>query len=183
MALKQFYIFIEGNDDERLFNYVLNKYLHKKLNKTKIHPIKYAEREKKIINSYIVSSKKSSNKDYIFLSDLDSDKGYCITSRINKRMSEYKELEKEKIIIVKEEIESWYLSGVNESFDILKDKNLPENTDKIAKEEFDIMIEADLNSRIDIMIEMAKSFNCLEACNKNSSFNYFSEKMGIKCHY
>lgn len=184
MTLKQFYVFIEGNDDERLFDYVLNHYLYKKLSKTKIHPIKYAERKDKEVNNYIRSFKKSSKFDYIFLSDLDSHNGYDgITSRIDKRMGEYPELEKEKIIIVKEAIESWYIAGVNNSFEKLKNKSLPEKSDEFTKKEFNALIEDVSDSRIDAMVEIAKSFNCLEACDKNSSFNYFSEKIGIKCHF
>jgi len=181
MSSKKLCIFVEGNDDKRLFDYALNQHLYKEFEHIQI--ITYSQKPDKLVNKYIENFKKSPKFDYIFLADLDSHSFNCIRSRIDKKMSKHPELEKEKTIIVKEEIESWYISGIDNSFEQLKNKSLPERTDKITKEEFDILIEDVSDSRINAMIEIAKSFNCSYACDKNSSFKYFSEKMQIKHHF
>lgn len=47
----------------------------------------------------------------------------------------------DKIIIVKEEIESWFLAGIDSKIDQFKNFIVPNNTDSITKEIFDDMLK------------------------------------------
>lgn len=122
----------------------------------------------------IESIKKSQRKEYIFVTDLDSNQ-FSIKSRINDRMKNYG-TEKDKIIVVVEEIESWYCAGINES------KNL-KSTDKVTKEIFE---ESNKDKdRIDFIMEKLKNFDLNKAINLNTSLKYFvnnflKNNLGIK---
>lgn len=78
----------------------------------------------------------------------------------------------DKIIIVKKEIESWYMAGIDESIcDKYKITEL-ESTENFSKEDFDKIIPKG-KSRILFMHEILESYCCDVAKNRNSSINYF----------
>ena len=68
---------------------------------------------------------------------MDSKTHPYITSMRNERFNKYENLKYSKIIIVKEEIESWYLASIDNSLDPFKDWEIPNRTDSIEKEDFD----------------------------------------------
>ena len=78
--------------------------------------------------------KSQSKHYYLFLSVLDNKKFLCITSRKEDGFKNFTNRDCSKIIIVKEEIESWYLAGVDTSLDIFKNLKIPDSTDSIEKE-------------------------------------------------
>lgn len=67
-----------------------------------VHPISYAKKSQSVINRDI----KSKSDTYLFLSDLDSNQTPRITSKKEVRTNKFTNLDLDKIIIVKEEIES-----------------------------------------------------------------------------
>ena len=73
--------------------------------------IPYQQKTNKKIADHIRMIK-SKGYDFLFLSDLDSDTFPCITKR-KKRVDEYSSLNSDDIIIVNEEIESWFLAGIH----------------------------------------------------------------------
>ena len=171
--MNKLFVYIEGNHDQIFMNFILSEYLRK--NKSmEIWPIKYAEKPPRIINKDI---KSKSKYNYIFLSDLDYEKYPCISSRKEKNLEKFNHLDLEKIIIVKEEIESWYLAGVDTSLEQFKSFKVPDNTDNIEKEDFNQMIEDKFDSKDDCLIEIAKNFNIDLAKSRNKSFKYFLNKL------
>ena len=64
----------------------------------------------------------------------------CITARKNDRLKNYKYLNSSSIIIVREEIESWHLAGIDTSLNQFSSLDVPDNTEGIDKETFDDMI-------------------------------------------
>ena len=62
--MEYFLIFVEGSDDERFVNSVLEK--------ENVKIIKYAKEKKEYINNYIKSIKSMPNCDYIVICDIDS---------------------------------------------------------------------------------------------------------------
>ena len=84
--------------------------------------------------------------------------------------------DKDKIIVVIKEIESWYLAGLdNEVCRQLKINNFAD-TDNVTKEKFNALIPKKFTSRIDFMLEILKNFSIEIAKQKNNSFRYFVEK-------
>lgn len=121
--------------------------------------------------------KTKSKYNYLFLSDLDNAQFPCITARKEDRFNNYPYLDFSKIIVVKEEIESWYLAGIDSSLAMFKDLEIPDSTDGIDKESFDEMIAGLFEYKKDCLIEIAKNYDFELAKDRNSSFKYFLDKL------
>lgn len=174
------FIFVEGIDDMRFINNIISPYFLNK-NQIDIRAIPFQQKNNKIIKKDI---KKFISHDYnfIFLSDLDSHSFPCITSRKEKRHDEYDPLPLENIIIVKEEIESWYIAGIDYTKNELKSINFQDSTENITKEDFNrIMKINNFDSRIDFIKEILKGYNLDLAIQRNDSLKYFINKLNILC--
>lgn len=168
-------IFVEGNDDQRFIENIIFPYI---LNKKPfvIFTIKYAK-ERAIFTDKAIQTLKAKNQSYILLGDYDlSDK--CITLKKEDLITKFNHLNSDSIFIVKDEIESWFLSGVDTDLDQFREFSIPDDTEGITKEMFDSMLEnSHFNSRIDLMMEISKTFNFSLAVKRNKSFKYFLEKL------
>ena len=170
-SYKILYIWVEGDDDERFFNKILFPKFQKKYDAVRI--IKYAMMKKEKVNSF-VESIKSMGADYIYLTDINDSP--CITAKKEETRSKHENIDNDQIIVVAEEIESWYLAGLdNKVCKQLKIDNFA-NTDNVAKEEFNVLIPKKFTSRIDFMSEILKNFSIEIAKQKNNSFQYLVEK-------
>ena len=114
--------------------------------------------------------------DYYFLSDVN--RSPCVTAKKQSLKNKYKpKIDENKIVIVVKEIESWYLSGVDDK--TCNDLGVKpfQNTNAITKEHFNQLIPKNFDSRIDFMLEVLKRFNMETAKKKNKSFSYFMGKI------
>ena len=170
-SYKRFFIWVEGDDDERFFQNLLKFELQKKYDSIKI--IKYASmRKEKIIN--FIKSIKAMKAEYIYVTDINNSP--CITARKKEIQEKLKVIDVERIIIVIKEIESWYLAGL--SSDVYKRFKINEFdiTDSVTKEKFNSLIPRRFSSRIDFMSEILKDFSIETAKRRNKSFKYYMEK-------
>lgn len=174
------FIFVEGSNDMRFIENIIQPFfIDKKL--INIFPIPYQQKKKKNIKKTI-STYLAHNHNFIFLSDLDSDFYHCITSRKEKRQQEYSTLPLENIVIVKDEIESWYLAGIEDSINEIYDINIPENTENISKEDFEKILEnSNVDSKIAFFNEIPKYYNIDLAIKRNNSLKYFIDKINLIC--
>lgn len=109
---------------------------------------------------------------------MDSKYYPCISSRKEKRHDEYPSLPLDRIIIVKEEIESWFLAGISNSLNEFKEIEMPINTEHISKEDFDKMIEnSKYDSKISFLKEVSKNYDMDLAIGRNDSLRYFIDKI------
>lgn len=173
LAMNKLFLYIEGDHDEIFANFILADYLRQSKS-IELWPIKYAEKPPKLINKDI---KSKSDYNYLFLSDLDNEEHACITARKEDRIKNYKYLDWSSIIIVREEIESWYLAGIDTSLDQFSSLDVPDNTEGIDKETFDEMIKDISEYKKDALIEIAKNYNFDLAVKRNKSFKYFLDKL------
>ena len=100
-------------------------------------------------------------------------------------IKKYKHLDSDFIFIVKDEIESWFISGVDTNLKQFREFEIPDNTEEITKEIFNEMWEnSHFDSKIDFMMEISKSFDFDLAVSRNNSFKYFIEKLNkiLKSH-
>ncbi|WP_066971718.1 hypothetical protein [Methanobrevibacter filiformis] len=168
------YIFVEDNNDKRFFERIKGIISECTGIKT-IFIVPHVQKPDKLINGYISKAKKTPNNTYLFVSDRDSNHFPCMTKIKDKLSNKYKSLDIEKIVIVEEEIESWYFSG-------LKKKSLLNNCEDLdyncSKEEFDNAIPEHYE-KIDFLNEILKYFDSKLAINNNNSFNYFIQKLNI----
>lgn len=177
------FVFVEGDDDKRFVEMILIKFFSK--HKTMyLTPIPY-QKKPNIKTIKHIKKIQSTNGKYIFLSDLDSHSYNCITSRKNKRINEfhhdeYEDLNPNNIFIVVEEIESWYISGVNNSLEQFKGITIPQNTETFTKEELDELIEnSKFTSKIDFLMEICNEYDFTLAVKRNNSFKYFLKKFDM----
>jgi hypothetical protein len=112
--------------------------------------------------------------DYIFLRDMDM--AACVTLQKERTQEIYTELDGNRLIIVRTEIESWYLAGLDESKQNKLKIPIYNHTDNVTKEQLDSLKPKPFVSRIDFMIEILKHYSVDTAQNQNTSFNYFFSK-------
>lgn len=171
--MNKVFIYVEGTHDKLFVDFILSEYVRNNMN-IDLHPIPYSQKRPKLINKSIQSKRRY---EYIFLSDLDSRIHPCMTSMKQEMFNKYDALDYSKIIIVKEEIESWYLAGVDNSSDKFREWEIPSKTDDIEKEDFNEIYEKSFDSKLDCLKEIAKDFDFDLAMQRNASFKYFLNRL------
>ncbi len=174
MGYKALFIFVEGPDDRRFFETIIKPLFERQYDLVKISLHSNLKKEK--IKNWL-RSLKSMKANYIFVKDINN--APCVTAKKQSIIKKYKTIDKERIIVVIKEIESWYLAGLTEHV-LKKFKISPFNTtDKVDKEQFNRLIPQKFDSRIDFMIETLKNFSIDIAMQKNKSFRYFIKKYDL----
>jgi hypothetical protein len=171
MNYKRLFLFVEGNDDERLIKAVFVPLFEVKYDKIIIY--KYEERE-----STLKALFKGFQDDYLFFCDYDSkgDPSFCTTRRKEKELEKYPFLDNRRIIVVKEVIESWYVAGVaTANYKKWKLKTLNDTT-SISKNQFNQLVPKGFN-RTDFKVEILQQFALNEAIERNHSLNYFNQRV------
>ena len=175
MGYKRLYIWVEGEDDVRFFDKIIKPKFVGKYNFVEVRP--FAKLKKEKIDNFLRSIE-AMNDEYIYVRDINDSP--CVSYKKQKIQDELRNIDKNRIIVVIREIESWYLAG---SDDVISRKFgvRPFNiTDNITKEQFNDMIPKKFDSRIDFMLEILKCFSIEKAKEKNRSFRYFIEKYFCK---
>jgi len=170
---KKIRIFVEGINDARFFDWIISRYYQ-------VFPVPYQQKKNRIVCKYIEEAKSKEDHDYVFLADMDSHSYSCVESKINKRKDEYDALDDDdRIIIVREEIESWYIAGICDNCpNDIKIISIPTNTENFTKEDFEKIIPSRFeNSDIDFMIEIGKCFDLELAKSRNDSFSRLIKKL------
>jgi len=165
------FILIEGPDDEKFFDRVIKPILIKKYDD--VIPYKYAERPKKKIVQLIKSVVRIEGADFICLADINNSPSIA-ASKQKIQNGKIGNVDKDKIVIVIKEIESWYIAGLDDI--CCRELGIPscDTTDDINKERFNALVSRSKDKlRMSCMSEMLKTFNVLVAKQKNESFNYF----------
>jgi len=171
MAINALYIFVEGDDDKRFFEKIVTPFFKGKYNPVKVW--KYAQQKKEKVSNFLKSIK-GMNADYIYVSDINHEP--CVTAKKQDIQSKFKDIDKDRIIVVIKEIESWYLAGLDDRSLKSLGIHYPNTTDKVTKEQFNRLIPKKFDSRIDFMQEILKCFHIETGKQKNTSFRYFLEK-------
>lgn len=171
MAHKRFFIWVEGADDVRFFDKIIKPRLQKKYDWVEVRS--YARLKKEKVHSFLKSIK-AMNADYLFSGDINN--APCITAKKEKIQDGLRNIDEKNIIIVKREIEGWYLAGLSDTSS--KEFKIPSfaTTENITKEQFNKLIPKTFESRIDFMLEILKHFSIITAQRKNKSFKYLVEK-------
>ncbi|MDR0911615.1 MAG: hypothetical protein LBM96_03315 [Methanobrevibacter sp.] len=166
------YIFVEGDDDEQLFNNIIVPNLV-----LSAIVVKFSQASKVMINNLISEAKSKENMDYVFVCDYDSKNGYpCLTARKNHFLNEFRNLEENKMVIVDEEIESWYYCGINKNEKIFNDLNF-NISPNCSKEEFLNLFSSNTYFKRTYRMEILKTFDFKKAYSTNESFKYFIHKL------
>lgn len=166
------YLFVEGSHEREFFVELGEKIFKDKYDEIKLVP--YKQETKEWIKN-LLKSIKSMGAGYIWFSDLNDSP--CVSNRKGKLKEKYIDLDENKIIIVKKEIESWYLALIDDitcrKFKIKPSK--VKNTDNIIKEQFDVLIPNGID-KISFIREILKFASIEKARQRNKSFDYFVNK-------
>ncbi len=177
MEYKRLFILLEGNDDERFFEKIIKPEFEKRYDYVKLYL--YADKSPKTIENFIKSIV-AMMADYIIMADIN--RSPCVTRK--KEVVAYKKIRgkrvnKENIMVVIKEIESWYLGGLDPAS--LKDLGIKygKKTDDLTKKQFNRLMPGKFISRIDFMQEILKYFKLETAKQNNRSFHYFVKRFKI----
>lgn len=173
MSYNEIYFFVEGPDDERFVATVIKPIIDQKYH---FFLYQYSGKSTKKIKDFLKSIKAMNFADYFFITDIN--RSPCVIEKKQNLKNKYKQrIEKNKIVIVIKEVESWYLAGLdNKNCRELSLKPL-QSTDDIIKENFNQLIPKKFDSRVDFMLEVLKRFDIGTAKRKNKSFKYFMDKI------
>ena len=171
MGYKRLFIWVEGEDDARFFEKIMEPKLQKKYNFVETR--RYAALKKEKIDNFLKSIK-AMGADYIYVTDINNSP--CVTAKKPEIQNKLRNIDGDRIIVVIKEIESWYLGGLDDTES--RKFGIPtfSVTDDITKEKFNSLIPKQFGSRIDFMLEILKIFSIEIAKQKNRSFRYFIEK-------
>ena len=165
-------LFVEGPDDSRLARSVLLPRVLATYSDARVY--EYSQKLKSDVLSYLRTIQRVGSWDYLFLADIDG--ATCASSKKEQLISVFPLLEEERVIVVKSEIEGWYLAGLDS--DTCRQLGVPahQETSEITKERFDLEIPRRFDSRTDFMQEVLKQFDLGVARRKNESFRYAMRK-------
>ena len=133
----------------------------------------YVRKRRKIIEK-LLKSLNTSGRDYVIFSDFDEDR--CITKKKEDVTISIPGADPARIVIVKCEIESWYVAGLSRSDADKLQIPFRANTEIVSKESLERDRVKRFSSRIDFMQEILKHFDVKEAKKQNPSFRYMWQK-------
>jgi len=179
MSTNGLFLFVEGADDERLIYHLCSAHLQESYAWIKTY--QYAQKKSDKVCDFLRAIS-SMGSDYIFFADADLDPS--VSSRKQKVMKVFSNIDEDKLQIVVQEIESWYLAGLDdEACEEIGISKKIRDTEKISKEQFRQFIPSRFDSYIDFMIEIVKVFDVDTAAKTNRSFAYFlDEHIGQSDH-
>ena len=161
-------LFVEGKDDIHFAKVVLFPLAVHMYDYVDIY--EYAQKTYSATREFITTILRTDYWDYLFI--VDFDQGPCVTLRKERIVSRYGNLDSGRVLVVKREIESWYLAGLDQ--DSCAELGIPflGNTDDITKEQFDGMIPNRFEDRTDFMVEILNRYDVETARGRNESFDY-----------
>lgn len=168
MVINTLYIFVEGNDDELFFRRALIPLFERMYDKVNI--FQYSQKKREKVENFLASIR-FLDYDYVFVADRDE--RYSLNEKRHLLLHKYSNIEKERLAIVINEIESWFLAGIPSEFARVYRLPVIENTDETTKEDFNQYYRGRFHSRIDFMQEILKYWQLEVARHKNHSFDFF----------
>ncbi len=164
-------IFIEGNDDERFFRKIVVPRLAARYSNVRL--VLYAQRRwGRTAN--IIRATQQMHHEYIFVSDFDY--GPSIRERIEELCRRYPPLNPHCVVIVRREIEGWYLAGLDDGAAVTWGIRNGESTDDLTKEQFNLKIPPKFFPRMVFMREILDHYSLDRGMAHNASLAYFCRK-------
>ncbi len=173
------YIWVEGKYDKQLFERIVRPGFEKEYGRGRVHIRQYRQtRDAEVVSS--IESFEADDGICIGVADINSSP--CISGRKQeKQKEEFRSLDKDRIVIVVKEIESWYLAGLDDRACSELEIAVFDTTDNVTKSKFDGLWHKSkrFSSDVDFIQETLRLFDIETAKRKNKSFRYFAEKYGL----
>ena len=177
LEYRNLFIFVEGDDDERFVDAIVKDQIPGNLF-TSVVISKYAQQTKRHQGKFLGAAERLEWADYYLLGDINGNP--CATEKKLEVIKQFDMVDPHKVIVVKAEIESWYLAGVTQDYCSSLGISYLKNTETVTKEIFDKMIPSRFSSRIDFMMELLKQYSLKEALHRNQSLEYLCGRLNIK---
>lgn len=174
---KGYVFFVEGDSDMRFVEDVIEP----ELERPDINTITYSEEPDSHINN-LVETFQQMYRDTYLLRDFDKGKEDCknIHDRKQYVQKKFEDIKLNRIIVVKDEIEGWYLAGIDSEARSTLGIKVPDNTENIGEDEFKQKLhESDFESEVNFQLEIIDRFDIDTAKEKNDSFDYFTRLLDI----
>jgi hypothetical protein len=168
MAARRLFIFVEGSDDVRFFETIIKPRFEHVFDSVEL--ITFACTKSVKVDRFIRGIN-AMNHSYIIVTDIDFEKSVAAKKSII--LSRFSEADYQHIMVIIQEIESWYLAGIDDNGAKALGIHVPARTDFVTKEHFIGLIPRYYPSKIVFMIEVLKHFSLSVAAEKNKSFRFF----------
>ncbi|NPA35210.1 MAG: hypothetical protein GXO48_09815 [Chlorobi bacterium] len=124
-----------------------------------------------------IRSLNSMSHDYLLFTDLNS--APCVTHVKQLLTNKIPNLSPSNIIVVKREIESWYVAGIDDNLakKLKITKPLPQNTETFSKEDLMHLKPPSFQFLSEFMLSILEDFSVETATKKNASFAYFISRL------
>lgn len=170
---QQLFLLVEGENEELFCELILKEFFRDRYFDIKV--ILYSTKKPKEINKKIKQFK-TMGHDYILFADMDGSP--CVTQRKRKEKRLFSNCDAVNIQVVVQEIEGWYLAGVDDKGLRHLGLSPARSTDTLTKEQFNRLIPATFG-RTAFLVELLNVFSVETAVAKNTSFRYFVQKYGL----
>ncbi len=173
MSHRQFYFLVEGSDDHLFMSEIVVPLLVN----YQVYFYQYSQTPRNRVRLFINALERM-DAPYVYIQDMDQFP--CVTARKAKIIQQYSCCDRSypsNIIIVNQEIESWYLAGIKP--ELYKQWRLPKchSTEKVNKERFNQVIPRRYAVRVEFLQDILRNYSVEIACQKNQSFRYFWNRM------
>jgi hypothetical protein len=177
MSYKELHIYVEGPDDSMFFEQIIKPLFETRHHYSFVKIITYSGKRKIDLATLLDNNRKRQHScDYLFVCDMDAKNKKAnneLERKDQARKENYKHLEDEKIIIVKEEIESWYLAGISsDNFEIFNIERFSD-TEHIDKAQFKALMPKHFALKEDFMQAILDDYDLPNASTRNTSLHYF----------
>ena len=169
----RFFLIVEGPDDSALATTVIRPLILGSCPVDYVDVVSwatYSKRERRELIRSIVAM----GATYLVIADLDEG---CVTLRKQKLTRSMPYLDALRLVIVRREIEAWYLAGAPLSVTRRLVSHRTDSTDDIRKEQFEQLLD---ESGLDLELTKAEillAFVVLSARQRNTSFEYLMQKI------
>ena len=167
---RMLWLLVEGDDDERFCEAVLSPVFQARYDHVKIWQYSQQKSSKTV---GLIRSIGSMNADYLLLGDIDERP--CVTVTKEELATQFSVLSSDRVIVVRREIEAWYLAGLSE--EARRELGLGRVTDaeSVTKEQFDQLVGG-RRRHTSTMEEILKHYDVEVARQRSPSFRYFLQK-------
>lgn len=163
------WVFVEGPSDEQFFTSKIKPVLENQYQVVIVYSCRHKKDLKLDNHLKAIDATKS---DYLFVTDYDE--GPCVSGKKTYWMSRIPSLSPGRIVVVKREIESWYVSGLSDAERRrMRLTAIPPTTESFRKEDFEALAEGRYASPVELMQVLLDRFDMSEARNRNQSFDHF----------
>lgn len=175
----RFYVFIEGVDDERFVGAVIAPKLAERYDAVQI--VQHSGLKPSKLDGFLRSiegmNSESLRAEYLYFADING--VTSITAKKARIKEQWPRIDEDKIVVVRREIESWYLAGLDQASCVQLGVRHLVSTDEVTKEQFNRWMPSRFRSRIDFMAEILKAFSVPTAREKNASFHYLADLIDL----